>query len=92
MPDSKAVKARVEGRVQDVSFRAWTQIEAKVRGLTGWVRREPDGAVTALLSGPAPAVDEMLRQMRHGPPAAVVRGLTVHPADRPEGSGFDILR
>ncbi len=90
MSDSKAVRARVEGHVQGVSFRLWTQIEAKVRGLSGWVRNEPDGAVTVLLAGPAAAVDEMLAHLGHGPPAAVVRSVSVTPGDWPAGDGFEI--
>lgn len=92
MPEEKAVCARIEGRVQGVSFRAWTQLEAKTRGLCGWVRNETDGAVTTVMAGPSEAVDEMLRELSHGPPAAVVRAVEVSLADWPESGGFEILR
>lgn len=92
MLESKAVKARIEGRVQGVSFRAWTRLEAQVRGLTGWVRNEPDGAVTALLAGPGAKVDEMLKALHKGPPAAVVRGVDIESAEAPSADGFEILR
>ena len=39
-----AVRVRVRGRVQGVWFRAWTKAEAEARGLSGWVRNEPDGS------------------------------------------------
>ena len=92
MPRTKVIHARITGRVQGVSFRAWTQTEASVRGLAGWVRNETDGAVTAVMAGPAAAVDEMARALHRGPPAAVVNGVEIAEADWPEGKRFDILR
>ena len=32
------VRVTVSGRVQGVGYRAWTQIEATSRGISGWVR------------------------------------------------------
>ena len=90
MTGTKTIKARIEGRVQGVSYRAWTQVEAKNRDLAGWVRNEADGNVTALLSGPDHAVDDMVRHLDHGPPAAVVKSVETAPADPPEGNGFEI--
>jgi len=92
MPRTKAVHARITGRVQGVSFRAWTQIEAQVRGLSGWVRNEDDGSVTAVMAGPVEAVDDMMRALHRGPPAAVVNGVETAGAEWPEGARFDILR
>ena len=51
----RTVLARISGRVQGVSFRVWTQFEAEKLGLSGWVRNEDDGSVTALISGPESA-------------------------------------
>jgi acylphosphatase len=48
---TKAVLVRIEGSVQGVGFRAWTQSEASRLGLRGWVRNEPDGSVAAHLEG-----------------------------------------
>src|SRR5699024_1180285 len=48
MSDTVAVEARITGRVQGVWYRGWTKGEATRRGLSGWVRNEPDGAVAAL--------------------------------------------
>lgn len=92
MSETKAIHARIEGRVQGVSFRAWAQTEAKVRGLRGWVRNEPDGAVTAVMAGAAEAVDDMAQALQHGPPAAVVNGVELTEADWPQDDGFDIRR
>jgi acylphosphatase len=88
----KTVGVHVSGRVQGVSFRAWTKVEAQMRGLSGWVRNEEDGSVRAVLAGDEDDVDAMVDAMRHGPPAAIVTTLDVEPAEMPEGGGFAILR
>ena len=92
MSGTKAVGVRVEGRVQGVNFRAWTQVEAQGRGLAGWVRNEADGSVRAHLEGDAAAVDEMLAALHKGPPAAVVREVMVQETDPDGGTHFDIRR
>ena len=48
MQGERAVRARISGTVQGVSYRVWTRGEAMRLGLTGWVRNERDGSVTAL--------------------------------------------
>lgn len=77
----KTVLVRVTGRVQGVSFRAWTRQEARRLGIAGWVRNEPDGAVTAVLSGPGNAVDAMVRLLCNGPPAARVSSVEIGERD-----------
>ena len=86
-----AVRVRVTGRVQGVAYRAWTRDAAERLGLSGWVRNERDGSVTALIAGPEARVAAMVAAMRRGPPGAVVRELTEEPAD-PEAqpAGFRI--
>ena len=79
---------RITGRVQGVWFRGWTVDEATRLKLSGWVRNRRDGAVEALFSGPAPAVDQMLAACRRGPPAASVDDVTVSPANPPTQPGF----
>ena len=84
---------RITGRVQGVAFRAWTQAEATRRGLRGWVRNEPDGSVSTLVSGKREAVDEMLSAFWSGPGAADVRDVQAEDAgSAPDISGFDIHR
>ena len=70
--DTKAVHARILGRVQRVGFRYWTIDEAVSRGLDGWVRNRRDGTVEAVFIGPAQEVDDMLTACGNGPPAALV--------------------
>ncbi len=87
----KAVRARITGRVQGVSFRDWTARQAKLLGIAGWVRNDPDGAVTALLAGDVEAVEAMLERLNDGPPAALVEDVEVSDAAPEEaGSGFRV--
>lgn len=73
----KRVRAVVRGRVQGVGFR-WSALRAaRELGVTGWVRNRPDGAVEALLEGPASAVEQMTGWLQVGPPGARVAGVTV---------------
>lgn len=65
-----AVLVRISGRVQGVSFRAWTRDTAETLGLSGWVRNEPDGTVTAHIEGPPATVENMVARCHEGPRAA----------------------
>lgn len=89
--DQKAVLVRITGRVQGVSFRVWTQREAKRLGLNGWVRNERDGSVSTLISGSEEAVASMLEACWQGPPGADVRSVVPEPADPADvPAGFNI--
>ncbi|TWF57045.1 acylphosphatase [Neorhizobium alkalisoli] len=81
MVEFATTKVRVTGRVQGVGFRAWTEREARRLGLTGWVRNEPDGAVTAFLAGRPEAVATMLERLHRGPLGASVADVTMLPSD-----------
>jgi len=72
----KTVHVTIDGRVQGVWFRAWTQQNATARGLTGWVRNRSDGSVEALFHGLAPDVNDMVEACRKGPPSAEVNRVT----------------
>jgi acylphosphatase len=87
-----AVHVRVRGRVQGVWYRGWTKAEAEARGLSGWVRNEPDGSVAALIAGPEEAVGEMVAALHGGPPRARVDAVEVEPAKAPETAGFNVMR
>ena len=66
----RTVSVRIEGRVQGVYYRAWTDRTARELGLDGTVRNANDGSVEAVFSGPADKVAEMLRLCADGPPDA----------------------
>lgn len=73
--DTLALRLRIYGRVQGVWYRAWSTEQARELGLDGWVRNRSDGTVEAVVSGLEPAVREMVRRCRRGPPAARVTGI-----------------
>jgi acylphosphatase len=80
----------IRGRVQGVSFRAWTARQAQYRSVDGWVRNREDGGVEALLAGEADAVRQMVEACRTGPHHAVVTDVIELPAGEDPGSGFHI--
>lgn len=82
----KTLLVRIEGKVQGVWYRAWTEQTAKQRGLNGWVRNRPDGSVQALFSGPADQVDAMVGDCHKGPPLARVTKVSAEPANPESGS------
>lgn len=77
MPEKKALRVNIEGRVQGVNFRMATFQEADRLGVYGWVMNKPDGSVEAFFEGDADKVDEMVQWCRKGPPAASVTNVTV---------------
>ncbi|TIL75261.1 MAG: acylphosphatase [Mesorhizobium sp.] len=88
----KAVRVRLMGRVQGVSFRVWTRTEAERLGLSGWVRNEEDGSVTALIVGADGAVSTMLDRLWKGPTGASVSSVTSQDVDAGrELNGFRII-
>lgn len=74
----------IRGRVQGVGYRAWTEHEARRRGLAGWVRNRRDGAVEALFSGPEHVVRDMIAACRAGPRSAKVEAIEAREANLQE--------
>ncbi|PTE08639.1 acylphosphatase [Mesorhizobium helmanticense] len=88
----KAISVRIGGRVQGVSFRAWTRNEAERLGLAGWVRNEDDGSVAALIVGAEGAVSTMMNRFWRGPRGASVSSVTFQDIDPGrERDGFRII-
>lgn len=58
--------ARVEGMVQAVGFRYWTQRKADELALTGMVRNDADGTVAVVVEGPQPLVLDFRNWLRSG--------------------------
>lgn len=80
----------VSGRVQGVSFRAFTRSCAVQRGLTGWAHNLADGRVEFTLCGPQSDVELVLAELRQGPPAARVDRLDWQQVDWRSLTGFEI--
>lgn len=87
----KHVLCRIEGKVQGVWYRAWTEKTALARDLNGWVRNRMDGSVEALFSGPEATVDAMIADCLEGPPLARVSGISQTPSNPPDRDGFEVL-
>jgi len=59
--------AIVEGRVQGVGFRAFTQRTAIIHGLKGWVRNRWDGSVELVAEGKYSDLEKFLITIKRGP-------------------------
>lgn len=81
----------VKGRVQGVSFRAWTQREATGQGVAGFVRNLEDGRVEAAFEGDRQAVEAMVAWCRRGPAEARVDDVAVVWED-PQGERDFVIR
>jgi acylphosphatase len=68
---------RVRGRVQGVGYRHACVQQARVLGVTGWVRNRMDDSVEALLQGTPQQLAQMCEWMRNDMPAALVEDMTV---------------
>ena len=89
--DCRSVRVLIEGRVQGVGFRYWTERVARELGLDGWVRNRRDGSVEAVFAGPADDVSEMLDRCRDGPASAVVTTVRIVEQDADAPAGFEVL-
>jgi acylphosphatase len=69
----KRIEANICGRVQGVSFRYYTQVEATRLELTGWVRNERDGSVSVTAEGTEPDLKRFLMFLKKGPRSARVQ-------------------
>jgi len=88
---TRTVTVRIEGRVQGVYYRAWTDQNARALRLDGWVRNANDGSVEAVFSGPPAQVEAMLRRCADGPPAAKVTAVTITDEGGAPPSGFKVI-
>lgn len=80
----------VRGRVQGVSFRAWTRSQAERNGVDGWVRNREDGGLEAILAGEPDAVRGVVEAFREGPETALVTDIIELPTNEDPGQGFHI--
>ncbi|MFL0810820.1 MAG: acylphosphatase [Agarilytica sp.] len=72
----EAIQGRVEGKVQGVGFRCFTQECARELGLSGYVQNLPDGAVAFFIQGAESNLQSMLKMIESGPDYAKVSQVT----------------
>lgn len=65
-------EARFYGRVQGVSFRAYTKRYAIAAGVHGWVRNLSDGSVHAVFEGEREAIEKVIHRLGSEHPLAHV--------------------
>ena len=80
----------IRGVLQGVGFRYSMAAQARLLGVTGWVRNRRDGSVEAMIAGDAAQIGEMLAWSRIGPAGAAVDEVMVESATG-NFSGFDLL-
>lgn len=74
-----ALKLRIYGRVQRVSYRDWTVQTARALGVDGWVRNRADGTVEALVIGEETQVRILITKCHEGPSHAKVERVEEEP-------------
>jgi acylphosphatase len=87
----KAYRVCIEGQVQGVGFRYYTQQKAESLGISGWIRNCSDGSVETLICGPEPGLKSMLKWLEHGPNLALVSKTHIQSSDDEHApTGFKI--
>ena len=82
----------VTGRVQGVSFRAYTKQKAEELGLTGTVRNLQDGSVEIIACGPDASLAALELWASKSPKLARVDNLKVQRLPSSPYNGFNILK
>jgi acylphosphatase len=92
--DRVVYSVRVTGHVQGVGYRDFTRRSAEKLMISGWVRNESDGSVTALLQSPETRMlDLLIERLREGPQGARVDEVYVEQlAGEERCVGFEIRR
>jgi acylphosphatase len=80
----------VYGFVQGVGFRFSVERAALSRGVAGWVRNRPDGAVEAVFEGEREDVEALVEACRHGPRGAEVERVEVAEESPESLTGFRV--
>jgi len=75
----------IKGDVIGVGFRAWTKIQAKIIGVSGWVRnnfQKPEvfgvnGGVETLIQGDEEKVNQIMEILKRGSPVSRVEEVEI---------------
>jgi len=77
--------------VQGVGFRYFTQKQASLHSINGWVRNCPDGAVEIEAEGDEDNLSFFIGAIEQGPSFSRVTKIDISSLDKPRGlRGFDI--
>jgi len=66
------LRAVVHGMVQGVGYRYFALTRARLAGVTGYVRNNPDGTVEVVAEGERALLQSLLEQLERGPIGASV--------------------
>ncbi len=89
---TKAFRFIVNGKVQGVGYRAFTQHLARKLGLVGFVRNEADGSVTGVAEGTVEALNTLFKRLEVGPPSAAVRSVDLTRSGPTGLTAFEVRR
>lgn len=91
MENKLCIHCFVTGKVQGVWFRASTQDEAVLRGITGWARNLSDGRVEVMACGEKEKLSELYEWLKKGPSLAKVEQVTYEECPWQEFDRFGVL-
>ncbi|MFA6055528.1 MAG: acylphosphatase [Thermodesulfovibrionales bacterium] len=75
--DKAKAHLHIDGRVQGVFYRGFTQELAESLGLKGWVSNLSDGRVEAVFEGDRDVIESAIRKCYVGPPASRVANIDI---------------
>ena len=75
---AESVYIIIRGRVQGVGFRYFTKQRAGAYNLIGFVRNLIDGNVEVVAKGPQKSLDNLIIDLKSGPPGSVVSACVVN--------------
>lgn len=88
----KQVHLFINGDVIGVGFRAWTKIQAKIIGVTGWVKNI-ESRVEAQIQGEEEKVNQIIGIIKKGPPVSYVSDVEIFWQEPKEiFDGFEIKK
>ncbi len=91
MEEIQCLHAIVQGRVQGVGFRAFTEHHAREKELRGWVRNRQDGTVEVEVEGLKPVLEDLLQILHDGPRLSHVTKILVDWKDaNRQSNGFTV--
>jgi len=92
MPERRAIRCLVAGRVQRVGYRAATVERAGRLRLDGSVRNLADGRVEVVIAGEPDAVESLVAWLWSGPPGAEVTAVALEDWPETPRPGFRLAR